>query len=452
MTREDGGRDRGEFMFPKMRTYELVTVILLAALSRVLEAAPIRGRLGYLGSPTDLDKGYSQAVYNMSMVQWERSELCRPGMFFLGGKKFAGSYQIRGIQAAEVLAERWVAPCPRRWEELCPLLNTGSACQCFDILQRSIFVHVKFHCTDIREALQRAAHVWDECDSVRRPLVSGWDGVIVAHDLQGQAALRNGARRFWSIPHHSLVHCAAMPFPSEESWGQRNHRILVMGSAANEAPRKAMQAWANKISRLRTGGTVEVIFERDFSTQNFNDLGLCQIFHHQNVTMAIAWQTVKESGFYKPIERFVNPISLGIPTICSSSQRGFNIAIGNLPDRGDRESMLASSVKELQEKLEQTIGNYTHWRRMRQAGMHLAANYSASSVGSLYRAMCRDLHRARNESTDICGLDAAHSENSAHGGLLEDPRTIVARFEKDDRYFSVVETPFSLNGSVVRLA
>ena len=72
-------------MFPKMRTYELVTVILLAALSRVLEAAPIRGRLGYLGSPTDLDKGYSQAVYNMSMVQWERSELCRPGMFFLGG-------------------------------------------------------------------------------------------------------------------------------------------------------------------------------------------------------------------------------------------------------------------------------------------------------------------------------------------------------------------------------
>ena len=94
-----------------------------------------------------------------------------------------------------------------------------------------------------------------------------------------------------------------------------------------------------------------MIFERDFSTQNFNDLGLCQIFHHQNVTMAIAWQTVKESGFYKPIERFVNPISLGIPTICSSSQRGFNIAIGNLPDRVDRESMLASSVKELQENL-----------------------------------------------------------------------------------------------------
>ena len=393
----------------------------------------------------------------MSMVQWEKSELCKPGMFFLGAKNFAGSYQIRGIQTAEVLAERWVAPCPGHWEELCPLLNTGSACACFDILQRSIFVHVKFTtCSHIRTALPRAAHVWDECDTDRRnaearALLSSWDGVIGAHDAQGKSALQRGARRFWSIPHHSLVHCDAMPLISEESWGTRDHRVLVMGSIHNEAPREEMVWWAGNFSARRTGGIVKVIFERDYATANYNDLGLCEIFHRQNVTMAIAWQKDLEVKLhvFKPIERLVNPLSLGIPTLSSSHQHAFSTAIGDLLDPRDRETMLASSLQELQNKLEQTIGNYTRWRRIRRMGMHLALNYSASAVSNLYRAMCRDLQRARNESTDMCGQTADLSKQSVHQALFEDSQTIVARFKKGDRYFSVVETPFNLNGSIV---
>ena len=363
-----------------------------------------RGHIGYLGSSTDLNQGYSQAMYNMSQVNWQTSEdRCKPAFVFATQKMFAGSFQIRGIQAAENLRQRWVAPCPSDYNELCKYVNSGPECSCHDILDRSLFVHVKFVCNDLKKSLPNAFHVYDECDTAWQvnPTFQGWDGVIAAHKLQGEAAVKRSAKQYWSIPHHSIVHCDMMPVPTAQEWGTQVHRILAMGAAHNEPPRDQMASWAAAVSRQR-GVKVEVIYERDYSTQWFNDLGLCPIFHRNNVTMAIAWQgqmaqTNQGHNNYKPVERMVNPISLGVPVFLAGSHPGFQIATEPL-SATDRNSMLVDNVNAMQASIERAIKDYDHWAHLRMAGLQLAKDYSVTAVGDLYMKMWGDLKGQREAS------------------------------------------------------
>lgn len=350
---------------------------------------------GYLGNASDMNQGYAQALYPMETQKWDAPEdQCKPILAFVGKNKFAGSYQIRAIQAAEAIHERWFAPCPTSWTEICPYVRaTGSpSCSCAQILNRSVFVHVKFTCTGLMKELGAAHHVWDECDTPRSQVssLSSWDGVVVAHDLQGKAALERDARRFFSIPHHSIVHCDLMPSYSKEQWKSLPHRILSTGSKFNEAPRKEMVEWAEAYS-ASSGRDVKVIWEREFSTQWFNDLGLCEIYHRNNVTIGIAWQqALAPPGCFKPIERMVNPISLGVPAVLYSGHPGFQIAASAMDPKITR-TVMAKSVKDLQARIRNMIENYHVWESAREESLRVAKAYSAAAVGRLYRAMYNEL-------------------------------------------------------------
>ena len=354
---------------------------------------------GLLGNASNIDQGYLQEWYDMANQKWDQPEdICKPILLFLSGNKHAGSYQIRGIQAAEALHERWAAPCPTRYQELCPHVqsSSGDGCSCGEILNRSVLVHVKFECGALRQQLSAAHHVFDECDTEwhNRTTYSNWDGVIVAHDEQGTKAMERDAKRFWSIPHHSIVHCPMMPPPKKETWDQIPQRILSMGSGFNEAPRDVMRNWAASYSE-RTGRDVKVIWEREFSTTNFNDLGLCAIFHQLNVTLAVAWQQkLVPPDSYKPVERMVNPISLGIPVVLFQNHPGFQAAAEPMPQKV-KKLIFAKRDDILGQKLEHLIENYKDMSLVRQASLEVAQDYSAQAVSLLYRGMYDELVNSR---------------------------------------------------------
>ena len=155
--------------------------------------------------------------------------------------------------------------------------------------------------------------MFDECDTectIGRPAATG----MVSLSLTMSRREGHGTRCETLL---TILTTASLllVIPKKNTWDQIPQRILSMGSGFNEAPRDLMRKWAASYSE-RTGRDVKVIWEREFSTTNFNDLGLCAIFHQLNVTLAVAWQQkLVPPDSYKPVERMVNPISLGIPVV-----------------------------------------------------------------------------------------------------------------------------------------
>ena len=299
------------------------------------------------------------------------------------------------------------------------LFGRQSGHTCAQRSQSLLVVHLKDLSPSLFKQLPRAVHVLDPIDKIYR----GWDvpkdmrlcGLVTHSAAQARLYQSKGAGTAWVVPDHGLAGCTSSASPHRGAPQPSLHdvfsrrTVMVLGGSPSAQLRRALGEWTARTNRRVSSATaqVRVLFEKDlrssitFSQSHGWSGWLCSMLQH-NASLAVAWDQISGLPFQddclrhmgltknncfalKPAERFIVPLSSGVPTI------GFRYPsfaeatrVGTL-NSGAAETLLVDNLEVLVERLTRLTTDYESWRRSRQLGDGIGAAHGISNVRAAYQ-------------------------------------------------------------------
>ena len=325
-----------------------------------------------------------------------------------------GASLVRGMQVAQVWRSSLMLSSPQM---ACHVLHAPTPTACAGRSRSLIVVHLKDISSTLFRLLPFAVHLLDPIDKIYR----GWSMPsdrrlcgLVAHSA-AQATLyraETGVRRVWVVPDHGLARCAADDSDSgghSGSWHSvfLRRTVLVLGGSPSERLRGTLSNWANS-------GRVAVLYEKDlrsnasFASSHGWEAWLCNALQ-RTASVAVAWDQISGLPFeaacteqmgltsaqcfdLKPAERFVVPLSAGVPTVGFAGYASFREAVGGT----DADGLLASSIDGLLRHLTALTTDFMRWRHTRVRGRRVGRTHGTDVIRSTYE-------RVRREANASCG-------------------------------------------------
>jgi hypothetical protein len=325
-----------------------------------------------------------------------------------------GASLVRGMQVAQVWRSSLMLSSPQM---ACHVLHAPTPTACAGRSRSLIVVHLKDISSTLFRLLPFAVHLLDPIDKIYR----GWSMPsdrrlcgLVAHSA-AQATLyraETGVRRVWVVPDHGLARCAADDSDSgghSGSWHSvfLRRTVLVLGGSPSERLRGTLSNWANS-------GRVAVLYEKDlrsnasFASSHGWEAWLCNALQ-RTASVAVAWDQISGLPFeaacteqmgltsaqcfdLKPAERFLVPLSAGVPTVGFAGYASFREAVGGT----DADGLLASSIDGLLRHLTALTTDFMRWRHTRVRGRRVGRTHGTDVIRSTYE-------RVRREANASCG-------------------------------------------------
>lgn len=342
-------------------------------------------------------------------------------------------------------------------DEACQMLLGGTQAgysreACVTRSRELLVVHLKDITGSLFRTLPLSTHVLDPVDKIyhgAKPFAIPSDkrlcGLVTHSEAQADLYLGKGARRAWVVPDHGLPGCAA-DAGSDDDGGSNvfaRRAVLVLGGAPSGPLRAALASWASAAAR-----PVRLLFEKDlranisFAAAEGWEGWLCALLRH-NASVAVAWDQISGLAYeqgckehmglsrdacfrLKPSERFVVPLSAGVPTIGFGGYPSFREATNSrarsIGGRGAaalaanvggaraththaagataaESLLLTTTLTGLVARLSALTANLTHWRAARRHGRRIAAAHSLGAVVGAYE-------RVRTAAMSQCALRA----------------------------------------------
>ena len=331
-----------------------------------------------------------------------------PDVIFLSRTPEVGSAQARGAQ----ISARWPRAVLLGWDNLrqdcASMAAQGGADTCASLTKGKVVVHIKELCDDALRELPLAAHVFDPIDKGADQMFGSlWEDAvdarvsgIIAHNEAHAALLRRKApaKKIWIVPHHAMPRCAGSaqgtcpPNDDELSAIHRRQTIAVIGGE----PKGSLRAQLGAL----VGGAGEVLYESDLCVVNRGNESLhCLCSLLARASVAVAWDqlggtdtsrlcqrttglSAAECYALKPNERFVNPLSAGVPTVGFGAYPSFREAANT--DGRPVAALLAEDVPQLRRRLKALLTNFTAWREARRLGLRLSARFGIRRTVARY--------------------------------------------------------------------
>ena len=365
-------------------------------------------------------------------------DVAAPDVIFLHRTPEVGSAQARGEQ----ISAHWPHGVLLGWDNLmhdCDSLRRAGGPggdSCAERTRGKLVVHIKEICEEALDKLPHAAHVYDPLDKGADQSDYGqlWANAadrrlcgVIAHNSAHASVFRGKASgtKVWEVPHHAIPSCKGAVYKAAadllsremqtlEGWpvsataGEdelaavyRRKTVVVVGGDPPEALRKQL---AELVAASHTAyAPRKVLYESDECVVNRGNatLGcLCALLARSSV--AVAWDqlgqtdtlelckettglSAKECYALKPNERFVNPLSGGLPTVGFHGYPAFREAAeGVEPGSKPATALLAKDLKQLTRRLKSLLGDFAAWRRARELGMLIGARFALPRTVELY--------------------------------------------------------------------
>ena len=283
-------------------------------------------------------------------------------------------------------------------------------------------VHLKDLSKALFASLPYAVHLLDPIDKIYRGFAVPTDlrlcGMIAHSAAQAELYRAHGVRAAWVVPDHGLPGCEAHA-DAEHRWASGHaavprrafdrSSVLVMGGAPSSALRAALSAWAR-------GRRARLLYEKDlrsqmvFSQSEGWSSWLCNLLRH-NVSVAVAWDQISGLAFeadcaahmglaradcfsLKPAERFIVPLSAGVPTI-GFPYPSFREAARSRTSLRASKLLLANDLDDLTLRLDALTSNFTHWETVRGYAASVGAAHSMRAVRATYEGVLRAAARMK---------------------------------------------------------
>lgn len=330
-----------------------------------------------------------------------------------------GAALVRGTQ----IADNWVHAIMLGGAQIrssCRLLGGGSGSRdCARLSRRLLVVHLKDLSPALFTQLPHAVHVLDPIDKIYR----GWTvptnaklcGLITHSRAQARLYMSKGARRAWVVPDHGLPGCitSSLRAPALDATPRQifaRRTVVVLGGAPSSELRHALAAWARDENRRATAlnNHVRVVYEKDlraavtFSQSAGWSGWLCALLR-RNASLAVAWDQISGLPFQhecqkhmrldkndcfalKPAERFIVPLSAGVPTVGfrypSFDEAAQQVGLQHGKEAADM--LLADDTAMLIRRVHAYTSSYEMWTAARTLGERIGAAHSLAVVRSGY--------------------------------------------------------------------
>lgn len=393
-------------------------------------------------APAALGAASSDDLLEYETTGGLEQDVAAPDVIFLHRTPEVGSAQARGEQ----ISAHWPRGVLLGWDNLmddCASLRRsgGPGNSCAERTRGKLVVHIKEICDEALEQLPYAAHVYDPLDKGADQSDYGqlWanaaDGRlcgVIAHNNAHASVFRDkaGDTPIWEVPHHAMPSCKGAVFeaatdvlsrekqslagwPVSPTAGEeelsavyRRKAVVVVGGDPPEALRKQL---AELMAASHTAyAPRKVLYESDECVVNrgSESLGcLCALLARSSV--AVAWDqlgqtatlelckettglSTKDCYALKPNERFVNPLSAGLPTVGFHGYPAFREAAGGMePGSKPATELLAKDPRQLTRRLKSLLGDFAAWRRARELGLQIGARFALPRTVELYEDVRR---------------------------------------------------------------
>ena len=344
------------------------------------------------------------------------TDIAAPDVVFLHRTPEVGSAQARGEQ----ISAHWPRGVLLGWDNLvndCASLRRASGAggdSCAKRTKGKLVVHIKEICKEALQELPYAAHVYDPLDKGADQSDYGlWDNAadhrlcgLLAHGSAHASHFRRKVigKPVWEVPHHAMPRCKGAVFAAPATDDElaavfRRKTVVVVGGHPPEALRELLTEF---MAAPRTVPRT-VLFESDECVVNRGNASLgclCALLARSSV--AIAWDQLgktdtlelcKETtglsvnGCYalKPNERFVNPLSVGLPTVGFHGYPAFREATEGFEPHFEPDAvLLAKDLPQLERRLKSLLGDFVSWRRARELGLKIGARFALPRTVELY--------------------------------------------------------------------
>lgn len=355
-----------------------------------------------------------------------------------------GAALVRGTQIAEYMQGAVLLGGPRV-HKACQIMGHANKVSCARHSRRMVVVHLKDLSTALFTSLPYAVHLLDPIDKVYR----GWStpndmrlcGLLTHSDAQAELYRAHGVTTSWTVPDHGLPACeahggqgSAAPLTAEAQRRVFDRRtVVVLGGTPSPVLRATLGDWAGRAG-------ARLLYEKDlrssiaFSLSEGWSAWLCTLLR-QNASIAVAWDQVTGLEFesdctrhmgltggecfaLKPAERFIVPLSAGLPAI-GYRYPSFREAARSRrsPERSARRAsdlLLAGSLAGLVTRLDALTSNFSHWQRARGFADAVGASHSMRAIAASYRRV-RQSALAVKAPSERCSErgEAAHSARRA---------------------------------------
>ena len=327
-----------------------------------------------------------------------------------------------------------------------------------------LIIHIKYVCRPALSLFTGAAHAFDPLDQINdmnQQSIREWSSAfhaVLSHSEAHARLLRSLVRvPIFVVPHHALPGC--QPQALGDSGAEST--VLVIGlNPPSSSLVQALAEWSN------SRGGVRIVYEREHRLAELRKLdaragyselrvatdplgrawvtSLCALV--RSARAAIAWDQVNGTGFerschnalrlsseacyaFKPNERLLNPLALGVPAIgfarypafrevlaaqrtttWPSTDRGGQHDLGTCPHCGDM--LLAGSVDELTSSLDQIVLNRTAHSLAQAFGLQAARAFSLDAVVGRYEDLYTRLVLSRRSGESRKLAEAATGTRS----------------------------------------
>ena len=336
-----------------------------------------------------------------------------PDVIFLHRTPEVGSAQARGEQ----ISAHWPRGVLLGWDNLihdCASLRRASGDSCAERTRGKLVVHIKEICEEALQELPHAAHVYDPLDKGADQSDYGqlWANAadrrlcgLLVHNSAHASVFRRKLTDtpVWEVPHHAMPSCEGAvfeaPATADEAAVYQRKTVVVVGGDPPEALREHL----TKLIAAPHTAPPTVLYESDECVVNRGNTSLgclCALLARGSV--AVAWDQLGQTdtlelckettglsakGCYalKPNERFVNPLSAGLPTVGFLGYPAFREASEAVePGFEPATELLAKDLRQLKRRLKSLLGDFAAWHRARELGLRISARFALPRTVELY--------------------------------------------------------------------